>query len=244
MRLLTRMHQARRMLRIGSLKLGRWPCPVCDGRLQIRLVRDEIGIRCLACAATPITQSIVGVIRTEVPALASASVYELSSRGALVDWLTGRCASLTISEYLPGVEPGASSDGVRCEDVQRLTFADDSFDLCTSTEVFEHVLDDHAGFAEVRRVLKPGGSFVFTVPFCGLATTLERVAMRDGELVHLLEPEYHGDPYAPARNVLCMRNYGDDILGRLTAAGFSDARFVRPASTMMGYARAVVVATR
>ena len=238
------MRQASRMVRIGSLKLGRWPCPVCDGQLQIRLARDEVGIRCLGCAATPITQSIVGVIRAEVPSLASASIYELSSRGSLVDWLTARCGSLATSEYLPGVAPGAFKDGVRCEDVQRLTFADESFDLCTSTEVFEHVLDDHAGFAEVRRVLKPGGRFVFTVPFCGLATTIERVAMRDGELVHLLEPEYHGDPYARARSALCMRNYGDDILARITVAGFSDARFVRPASKMMGYARAVVVATR
>ncbi len=238
------MRQASRMVRLGSLKLGRWPCPVCDGQLQIRLARDEVGIRCVACAATPITQSIVGVIRAELPSLASASVYELSSRGALVAWLTGRCAALTTSEYLAGVEPGALRDGVRCEDVQRLTFADESFDLCTSTEVFEHVLDDRAGFAEVRRVLKPGGRFVFTVPFCGLATTIERVAMRDGELVHLLEPEYHGDPYARARSALCMRNYGEDILARLTAAGFSAAGFARPDSVMMGYARAVVVAIR
>jgi len=244
MKLLTRVRQASRMLRVGSLKLGRWPCPVCAGRLHIRLARDEVGIRCLACAATPITQSIVGVIPAELPSLASASVYELSSRGALVDWLTGRCAALTTSEYLPGVEPGAFSEGVRCEDVQRLTFADESFDLCTSTEVFEHVLDDRAGFAEVRRVLKPGGRFIFTVPFCGLATTLERVAMRDGERVHLLEPEYHGDPYAPTRSVLCMRNYGDDILVRVRAAGFSEARFAKPDSAMMGYARAVVVAIR
>jgi ubiquinone/menaquinone biosynthesis C-methylase UbiE len=32
--------------------------------------------------------------------------------------------------------------------VQRLSFADASFDLCTSTEVFEHVPDDRAGLRE------------------------------------------------------------------------------------------------
>lgn len=33
----------------------------------------------------------------------------------------------------------ADEMGVRCEDVQHLTFASASFDLCISTEMFEHV---------------------------------------------------------------------------------------------------------
>ena len=42
-------------------------------------------------------------------------------------------------------------------------YGDASFDLCTSTEVFEHMPDDLNGFSEIRRVLRPGGRFVFTV---------------------------------------------------------------------------------
>jgi hypothetical protein len=41
------------------------------------------------------------------------------------------------SEYFNEVAPGAWRDGVQCQDVQRLTFADASFDVCTSTEVFD-----------------------------------------------------------------------------------------------------------
>lgn len=42
-------------------------------------------------------------------------------------------------------------------DVARLPFADDSFDLVTSTFSVHHWADADAGFAEIGRVLRPGG---------------------------------------------------------------------------------------
>jgi SAM-dependent methyltransferase len=39
----------------------------------------------------------------------------------------------------------------------RMPFADSSFDLIISSQVFEHVMDYHAVFRELRRVLKPNG---------------------------------------------------------------------------------------
>lgn len=232
------------MFRPEAFRVGWWACPLCSHRLQVRLSNDEMGVRCTHCGASPVTQSIVAVIRAECPDLAAVSAYELSSRGALVDWLTPRVGKLTTSEYLPDAASGSTARGVRSEDVQRLSFADAVFDLCTSTEVFEHVGDDHAGFSELRRVLRPGGKVIFTVPLSGAEHTVERARMVDGRLVHLLEPEYHGDPFAPSTRVLCMRNYGSDIVERLRAAGFSSARLLRPAVDMMHCARTVVVAER
>lgn len=243
-RMFQRFRKAVRVFRPEAFRIGWWACPVCGHRLQLRLADDEMGVRCARCAASPVTQSIVDVIRAECPDLSASSVYELSSRGALVDWLAARAGTLVTSEYLPGVAPGSFDRGVRCEDVQRLSFADATFDLCTSTEVFEHVGDDHAGFSEARRVLRPGGKFIFTVPLGGAKHTVERVRVVDGRLTHLLEPEYHGDPYAPGTRVLCMRNYGNDIVERLRRAGFSRARLQRPSSDMMRCARTVVVADR
>ena len=232
------------MLQPSAFRVGWWACPVCGNHLQLRLNTDEMGVRCLRCGASPVTQSIVDRIRAEHADVSALSVYELSSRGALVDWLAARAGSLTTSEYLPEITPGSFHQGVRCEDVQRLTFADALFDLCTSTEVFEHVSDDHAGFAQVRRVLRPGGMFIFTVPLSGSDHTVERACVVDGQLTHLLEPEYHGDPFSPGRRVLCMRNYGSDIVERLRHAGFLRARLVRPSSRMLHHARAVIVAER
>lgn len=50
-------------------------------------------------------------------------------------------------------------------DVQRLPFRDGSLDLVYATGLFEHVLDERAVIAEMRRVLKPGGIAHVEVPF-------------------------------------------------------------------------------
>jgi SAM-dependent methyltransferase len=104
--------------------------------------------------------------------------------------------------------------------VQRLGHGDASFDLVTSTEVFEHVPDDRRAFAEVHRVLRPGGAVVFTVPLMETAATLERARLEDGAVVHLTAPEYHGDRLRGRGRVLAFRTYGLDVLDRLRAAGF------------------------
>lgn len=239
-----RLLKAARSFEPGALRAGWWACPICSNPFQIRLNADEMGVRCMRCGASPVSQSIVDVIRSECADLRTWTVYEMSSRGALVDWLKSHAGSLVTSEYMPGVAPGKSVHGVRCEDVQRLTFDDGSFDLCTSTEVFEHVQDDSAGFAQVRRVLRPGGKFIFTVPLNEAAPTVERVRVHGDQWIHLLEPEYHGDPFTRGNQVLCMRNYGFDIVERLRAAAFSSVRLVRPRHGMMGCARTVVVAVR
>lgn len=49
-------------------------------------------------------------------------------------------------------------------DGRTLPYADGSFDYVTAMDVMEHVTDTSAFLREVRRVLKPGGRFLFHVP--------------------------------------------------------------------------------
>jgi len=51
-------------------------------------------------------------------------------------------------------------------DTRALPFADETFDSVSLLDVLEHMADDDQGvlLAEVRRVLRPGGIFVVTVP--------------------------------------------------------------------------------
>lgn len=49
-------------------------------------------------------------------------------------------------------------------DATALPFADGSFDRVIASEVLEHVADDFAAFAELSRVLRPGGVLAVTVP--------------------------------------------------------------------------------
>lgn len=220
-------------------------CPICGPSLLLRLGDDEIQVRCVRCRGTPVHLSVVAAVDAHCELSGPIDGYELSSSGAVLAYLRRRCRSVASSEYLDGVEPGTLEDGVRCEDVQRLTFADASFDVCTSTEVFEHVPDDRAGFRELHRVLRPGGTLVFTVPMSGDPTTVERTRVAaDGSFVHLLEPAYHGDRLTGAGTVLVHRDYGADIVQRLRECGFDSATLWRPSRSWFGHARHVVVARR
>lgn len=48
--------------------------------------------------------------------------------------------------------------------ITALPFADGCLDLVVACDVIEHVEDDRRVFSELRRVLKPGGRLVFSVP--------------------------------------------------------------------------------
>jgi SAM-dependent methyltransferase len=54
-------------------------------------------------------------------------------------------------------------------DIQALPFGSEVFDVVKATEVLEHVPDPIQSLTECRRVLKPGGRLVLSIPF------LERV---------------------------------------------------------------------
>ncbi len=69
----------------------------------------------------------------------------------------------------PGVEYATTDRflkdvGFPGEDIQNLTFADQSFDMVLTNHVLEHVPDDGRALAELARVLRPRGIAVITVP--------------------------------------------------------------------------------
>lgn len=244
--MIEKFSQALSLTNPRRLSIRRRYCPVCDtARTFLKLDDDEIAVRCLACRASVVTLSIVDVIRRECPDLDNLSVYELSSRGPLFRYLAGACGKLTASEYFPAGTSGRHYRGVLCQDVQHLSFEPGCFDLCTSTDVFEHVRDDRAGFRNIRRVLKAAGKFIFTVPLYG-QHTVERVRLRhDGAMDYLLPPEFHGDSQSPDGKILALRNYGSDIVDRLLEAGFASAAIVPPAlPDYWGFSRRVVVARK
>lgn len=89
------------------------------------------------------------------------------------------CGSGVVSKFLNengvatiGLEPsrqGAVLSARRgvvsfCASISELQLPDDSLDLVTMFDVLEHVESREAVLAEVRRVLKPGGRIVLTVP--------------------------------------------------------------------------------
>lgn len=190
-------------------------CPACGASIFVKYGEDETKVRCLRCRGTPISLSLIHGISESVGQLSPLSVYEASSRGTVVNFPRKRVSRLTVSEFFPEIPRGESRNGVQCQDLQALTFGDDAFDLCSSTEVFEHIADDQKAFKEILRVLRPGGTLAFTVPIHAATDTVQRAQVVNGETVHLLPPAFHGDRLTGSNSVLVYRDYGLDIVKRV-----------------------------
>lgn len=148
------------------------------------------------------------------------SIYEPGMIGPFRR-LFERLPSYVTSYYWEDVEAGAEHDGVRCEDLEALTFKDGSFDLVISSDIFEHVRHPRTGFEEIYRVLRPGGRHIFTVPmswpFSG--ASVARVDTSGPEDVLLLPAVYHGSPHDP-RGSLVYTDFGMDLPDTLAAIGY------------------------
>ena len=201
-------------------------CPLCGWTAFAKWRANAMATRCISCRATPVAMAMGVVLAEKVPGFRGMKVYELSSMGPFFRFLVREVKDLTYSEYFDDVPSGAFVEGILCQDVQRLSFEDGTFGVCTNTEVFEHVPDDLRGFREIRRVLAPGGVFLFTVPLHDAERTVERARMENGVLNHLLPPEYHEDNIRGRHKVLVYRDYGRDIVERLRTAGFADPEVV------------------
>jgi len=126
---------------------------------------------------------------------------------------------LVTSIYKPG--------DVLHQDLTKLTYPDNSFDLCLSFEDLEHIPDYQTVIKELYRVTKPGGSVLLSAPFIlENDRTITRATINEkGEITHLLTPEYHGDPVLPL-GILCYYHFGWDLLDSFRDAGFKSVKVV------------------
>jgi hypothetical protein len=161
-----------------------------------------------------------------------AEINTIGSVGSLHSFLV-RLPRLAYSEYRGPERLGEVVDGVRNEDICRLTYADASFDLVLSSDTLEHVPDFGAALRETCRVLRTGGRHVFTVPIvAGREKTERRAAVGDrGDIVHFMEPLYHGRGaglfrYVPVGDdLLTFTEFGEDLVDHMRDAGFEPEVF-------------------
>lgn len=134
---------------------------------------------------------------------------------------------LVASEFLgPDMESGTVKNGLLHQDMTRLSFKNESFDLLVTLEVLEHIPDYKKAVKEIFRVMKPGGSVIITVPFLikQQDTRIRATLNSKGEIEHILPPEYHGDPVNPEGGILCFQHFGWDLIDELKQSGFSEVR--------------------
>lgn len=98
---------------------------------------------------------------------------------------------------------------MQAEDITKLSFTDNSFDVIFCAHVLEHIVDDGKAMRELRRVLRPGGFAILQVP---LKNELEKT-YEDFTITDPLERE------KAFEQVDHVRLYGRDYRDRLEAAG-------------------------
>lgn len=194
---------------------NRGHCPTCN--CDVTFIARNAWLRdhyvCVNCGSIPRERALMSVIEMYYPDWKNLMVHESSPepRGASIR-LAKECVAYTSSQYFIDSAPGEVVKGVRCENFENLTFADESVDLHISQDVMEHVYHPSRVFREVARTLKPGGSHIFTVPIVNknLPTKLRACIGINGEVTHLEKPIYHGNPISD-QGALVTIDWGFDI---------------------------------
>jgi SAM-dependent methyltransferase len=139
----------------------------------------------------------MSAIETYFPNWANLTIHESSpgDRGASVR-LRHECKHYIPSQFYPDEKLGSYVKEVRCENLEALTFADESIDLHVTQDVMEHILHPARAFREIARTMKPGGAHIFTVPLVNKhnPSTLRAKTNEADEVIHVAAPVYHRSP--------------------------------------------------
>jgi SAM-dependent methyltransferase len=194
----------------GSFNMNKGWCACCQSDTTFvehgDWLRDQY--RCELCGSIPRLRAVNLVLDRYFPDWRSSCIHESSPS---YDFLSRGCASYSHSHFFDNVAPGTLHAGIRCENLEALTYTDNSFDIFVTQDVLEHVFRPDFAVREIMRVLKPGGAHVFTTPkHKNFRSTRQRARLEDGRVTHLLEPEYHGNPIGDGR-ALVTWDYGDDF---------------------------------
>lgn len=138
-------------------------------------------------------------------------ILNTCASGAIHEYLKS-CKNYTFSEYYDSVNSGEIENGVLCEDLTSTSFKNNEFDLIITEDIIEHISDPKKAFNEIRRILKPGGYHISTIPvFFDKYKSEKRAIIEDGKLIHVLKPEYHGDPNR-SDGILVFTDFGLDLV--------------------------------
>jgi|GEM_PF-4261320 len=190
----------------------------------LQAVRRLTGIGAESLAQLPQTAegASLKIYDAQVPFRYEHIAYPIPHFLARCEWLKVK-TSLHEPAQPWGVKLGPS---ITNQNLEALTFPDNSFDIVITSDVMEHVRLDALAHREIRRVLKPGGIYLFTVPqLRDHRETMTRVAVVDpsdpAKDQFLMEKEYHGDANSKEGGVLTYRAYGTDLDEALASLGFS-----------------------
>ena len=188
-------------------------------------------LACVHCGFNNRTRAALHVLQADLAPTADADIYITEQTTPLYRWLSERYPRIRGSEYFGDrVACGEELNGLRNENLMATTWDDASFDIVMSFDVLEHVPDPLAALRECVRILRPGGTLLWSAPFAFAEgwrmrehDVIRAELGENGAIVHRLAPEYHGNPVDPEGGALCFRHFSLDALALMRQAGFDTA---------------------
>lgn len=181
-------------------------CPVCErflGRFASAGLPPREGALCVHCGSLE---------RHRLLWLFLKNRPELIKRGSMqfLHVAPEPCMVEKLREIAgPGyLSAGLDGDAMERMDICRIQHPDASFDAIVCNHVLEHVNDDRQAMREFRRVLRPQGWAIMSVPMTAERTVEDPTITDPKERFRLFGQEDH------------VRCYGPDYVDRLRECGF------------------------
>lgn len=175
---------------------------------------------CESCGSIPRERALMHVLEQFYPDWRNLIIHESSpgNRGASVR-LKKECKAYMPTQYFSKQQSGSVFNGMRCENLEAMSFESNSIDLHVSQDVLEHIFHPQEAFQEIARTLKPGGAHIFTVPLVNKmkASELRATMATDGGIEYIKTPMYHGNPIDPQGSLVTM-DWGYDIVEHIFEA--------------------------
>lgn len=188
-----------------------WPkrrsCNTCGWRGRRFLTYLHRFVLCPQCGSHVRHRLIAAVFQyldyLDLKRIAHGRVLHISPEyclGLILKPLAGRYVSV---DWTPG-------DCTLRQDITAMAFGEGVFDVVVSCDTLEHIRNDVGALAECRRVLRPGGVAILTVPQSDdvHATFEDPMVQTDADRVRAYGQFDH------------VRNYGLDFGDRVAAVGF------------------------
>jgi ubiquinone/menaquinone biosynthesis C-methylase UbiE len=195
-------------------------CRSCHSSLRVRQLCSVL-LQTFAKMTGKRYQSLMELLQDQE--FRKLRIAEINSCGYLHKYLKD-LPNLRFSEYSLGLKLGEEFQGVRCENLQNLTYPDDYFDIILTSDTLEHIPDADKAWCEIYRTLKPGGYHIFTIPVIStVAKSVKRAELIHGSTEHYLKPAYHGSGHD--EDYLVYTDFGMDIVEKLNHQGLKTEVF-------------------
>ncbi len=203
-------------------------CPLCENAsiFNMMVPGQYRSLKCAICGSSSRNRALWLAINEIRPNWRKLIIHECSPGWDLVSLkLYQGCKNYRASQYDREYDFGTRNipTELHCkkydsENIESQTYEDALFDMVVMQDVFEHIFDPISATREIARTLKHDGILIMSVPVVERnRLSRRRARLKQGEIHHVLPPEYHGNPIDKSGSLVTI-DWGWDIAYQLTQA--------------------------